>query len=443
VFTKLRNKFLLLNLSVTSGVIILAFGFVYFITYSNLQADIRERLRARPEVQMRVASAESMAGRPEEQGGVQSAVRNVVANGAGTFQVEVDEDGRIVRIESAVNLPEDVYRELAAIAWNNRDTDKVITADNREWRYAVSPIRIQVVGEDGVPLAVEQHNYNILFLDVTEMNGTLARLLATLLLVGIGTLVVIAAVSLYFANRAIRPIREAWEKQKQFVADASHELKTPLSIIRANCDALAASREDTIQNQMKWIEYIRAGADRMARLVQDLLILARTDDERAGPNPVRFNISQVVDRVARSMEAAAAGKGLSVTRSVEPDLIASGDPDGISQVAAILLDNAIKYANPDGWIALSLARSGRRIVFSITNSGPGIAKEDLPRVFDRFFRADRSRAHQDGSYGLGLSIAQSIIRRHGSEIRVRSEENAATTFSFSLAAGSPSAARIE
>jgi signal transduction histidine kinase len=434
----LRNKFLLLNLSVTSGVIILAFGFVYFITYSNLQADIRERLQSQPEAQMRVSSSEGMAGRPAEQGASRSAIRNVAADGAGTFHVEVDEDGRIVRIESAVNLPEDAYRRLAAIAWNNRNTDKVIKADNREWRYAVSPIRVQVVGEDGVPLAVEQHNYNILFLDVTEMNGTLAQLLTTLLLVGIGTLIVIFAISLYFANRAIRPIREAWEKQKQFVADASHELKTPLSIIRANCDALAASREDTIQNQMKWIEYIRTGADRMARLVHDLLILARADDERARPNPVRFNFSLLVDRAARSMEAAAVGKGLSVTRSIEPDLIAAGDPDGISQVVEILLDNAIKYANSDGWIALSLARNGRRIAFSITNSGPGIAKEDLPRVFDRFFRADRSRAHQDGSFGLGLSIAQSIIRRHGSEIRVRSVENVATTFSFSLAAVSPS-----
>jgi len=110
-------------------------------------------------------------------------------------------------------------------------------------------------------------------------------------------------------------------------------------------------------------------------------------------------------------------------------------------VVEIPLDNAIKYANPDGWIALSLARTGRRIAFSITNSGPGIAKEDLPRVFDRFFRADRSRTHQDGSCGLGLSIAQSIIRRHGSEIRVRSEENVATTFSFSLAAASPNASK--
>ena len=292
------------------------------------------------------------------------------------------------------------------------------------------------MGEDGIPVAVEERNYSMLFLDVTEMYGTLDELLTTLALVGVCTLVVIFAISLHFANRAIRPIREAWEKQKQFVADASHELKTPLSIIHANCDALAASRDDTIGNQMKWIDYIRGGADRMAKLVHDLLILARTDDERASPRDVRFNLSEVIGEVARSMEAAALSKGLSFTRSIEPDLIAVGDPDGIRQAAEILLDNAVKYANPGGWISLSLIRTGRRALFSVANSGPGIAKEDLPRVFDRFFRADRSRTHRDGSFGLGLPIAQSIIRRHGGEIRVRSEENVSTTFSFSLTAGS-------
>ncbi|PZN07161.1 MAG: two-component sensor histidine kinase, partial [Bacillota bacterium] len=221
---------------------------------------------------------------------------------------------------------------------------------------------------------------------------------------------------------------------KQFLARASHELKTPLSIIRANCDALTANPDDTIRNQMQWIEYIRAGADRMAKLVQELLILAGTNDERLPFHRVRFHISETVEDVARSMEAVAAGKSLTVTHSIEPGLFAVGDPDGIRQVVEILFDNAVKYADPGGWIAVSLTRMGRRIVFSITNSGPGIAREDLPRVFDPFFRSDRSRTHRDGSFGLGLSIAQSIMRRHGSEIRVQSEEGVSTTFSFTLAA---------
>ena len=430
MFNKLRNKFLLLNLSITSSVIIAAFGFVYFITDSNLQADIRQRLHAQPVTQMRIGS--STPDHQTEQGGSQSAVRHVVADGANTFHVEADADGRIVHIESAVHLPEESYRQLAEIAWNNRDENEVIKWNNRQWRYAVSPIRVQAVGEDGIPFAAEQPNYSILFLDVTEMNRTLAQLLTTLLLVGLGTLILIFIISLYFANRAIKPIREAWDKQKQFVADASHELKTPLSIIHANCDALAANREDTIQNQMKWIEYIRAGTNRMAKLVNDLLTLAKTDDGRLSMRSVHFNFSEVVEHVFRSMEAAAMSKRITVTRSIEPDRIAIGDPDAIRQAVEILLENAIKYTNPEGWIALALAKPGRHIEFSIANSGPGIAKEDLPKVFDRFFRADRSRTHEDGSYGLGLSIAQSIIKQHGSEIKVKSVEKVSTAFSFTI-----------
>ena len=438
MFKKLRNRFLFLNLSVTSGVIAAAFGFVYFITYGNLQAEVRERLHAQPRTQIRVES--DAPGHPVEQRENPTVVRNVVADGVNAFHIEVDEDGKIVHIESAVHLPEESYRRLAEIAWNHKDEKEVIKSDQRQWRYAVSPILVQVVGEDGLPLAVESHNYSIVFLDVTEINGTLAQLLTALCLVGAGTLIIIFAISLHFANRAIRPIREAWDKQKQFVADASHELKTPLSIIHANCDALAAHREDTIENQMKWVEYIRAGTNRMAKLVHELLTLAATDDGRALLRKTHFNLSDVVDEAVRSMEAAAKSKGLSVTRSIEPGIIAKGDSDGVRQAVDILLDNAIKYSNPGGWIVLSLAKAGRNIEFSIANSGPGIAREDLPRVFDRFFRADRSRSHENGGYGLGLSIAQSIIKRHGSEIKVKSVENASTTFSFSLAAGSPNTA---
>ncbi|MGG1613568.1 sensor histidine kinase [Paenibacillus sp. FSL K6-2441] len=431
MFSTLRNKLLFLNLSITSGVIIAAFAFVYFIAYSNLQADIRQRLHTQPETQIQVGP--DNPNQPSGQNGSPTTVRHRFADDISTFHVEVDEDGRIVRIESAVNLPESAYQQLVEIAWKNQDENEMIKLEDREWRYSVAPIRVQVVGEDGIPQAVNDQNYSLIFLDVTEMNSTLNQLLMTLLFVGISTLIVILGVSFYFANRAIKPIQGAWEKQKQFVADASHELKTPLSIIHANCDALVASQEDTIQNQMKWIDYIRAGTDRMGKLVQDLLILAKTDDERITLHKEHFNLSEVVDTVSQSMEAAIASKRLSLTRSIEPDLIVSGDPDGVSQVVGILLDNAIKYASPGGWIRLSLTRSGRRIEFSITNNGRGIAKEDLPKVFDRFFRADRSRTYKDGSYGLGLSIAQSIIKQHASVIKVRSVENQATTFSFSLA----------
>jgi Signal transduction histidine kinase len=430
MFSKLRNKFLVLNMSITSGVIAAAFAFVYFITYSNVQSDIRDRLHAQPETQMRLKSG--APDKPGEQGLTKTTTRHVAGEGANVFHIEVDADGNIVNVDSLVDLPEEAYRQAAETAWSNKDGHNAITLNGRQWRYEISPIRIQVVREDGIPVVVEENKYSITFLDVTESNRTLVQLLTTLLLVGFATLIVIFAVSLYFANRAIKPIREAWEKQKQFVADASHELKTPLSIIRSNYDALMANREDKIQNQMKWLDYIRIGTDRMAKLVNDLLTLARTEDEHTPLRKVPFSVSKEVDDVICSMEATAADKAIRITRSIEPNIVASGDPDCIRQVVAILFDNAIKYTNPKGWIDVSLVRTNRHITFSISNSGPGISRQDLPRVFDRFFRADRSRTHENGSYGLGLAIARSIVVRMGGEIRVKSVENEFTTFSFKI-----------
>lgn len=430
MFTKLRNKFLVLNMSITSGVLAVAFAFVYFITYNNVQSDIRDRLRSQPETQMRLESGTPNI--PGEQGLARTTTRHIAGDGANVFHIEVDADGNMVNVDSVVDMPEEAYRQAAGIAWSDKNGRHAITLNGRQWRYGVSPIRVHVVREDGIPITIDEQNYSITFLDVTESNRALVQLLATLLLVGFSTLIVIFAVSLSFANRAIKPIREAWDKQKQFVADASHELKTPLSIIHANCDALAANREDTIQNQMKWLDYIRIGTDRMTKLVNDMLTLARTEDACAPLRQVPIDVSREVNDAIRSLEAAAADKRIRLTRTIEPDIVANGDPDCIRQVVAILFDNAVKYTNPHGWIDLSLVRTNRHIAFSISNSGPGIAKQDLPRLFDRFFRADRSRTHKDGSYGLGLSIAKSIVDRLGGEIRAHSVENESTTFSFMI-----------
>lgn len=428
MFNRLRNKFLILNLSMTSGVIVAAFAFIYFITYGNMEADIRARLNNQPDLQVRVEEPDT----PADAASPGATTAHISKDGSNLFHIEVDANGNLLNIDSFADLPDDVYRQAAEIAWNNRNSREVVQLGGRQWRYGITPIRVQVVRGDGVPVTVDEGTFNITFLDVTESRRTLMQLLGTLLFVGLCSIVVIFAVSLYFANRAIRPLRETWDKQKRFVADASHELKTPISIINANYDALVANREDTIANQMKWLDYIRVGTDRMAKLVNDLLMLARIEDAQLPVSKATFSVSREIDDVIRSMEAAAADKQIRLVRSIEPDIFIHGNPDDVRQLAAILFDNAIKYTNAEGWINLSLTKAKRHVVFSISNSGPGIAKDDLPRVFDRFFRADRSRTYRDGSYGLGLSIAKSIVDRLGGRIRADSVENGVTTFSITL-----------
>ena len=182
-----------------------------------------------------------------------------------------------------------------------------------------------------------------MFLDVTMYKKTLFQLLTTLLSVGLIMLFAIFIISLYFANRVIKPISEAWERQKQFVADASHELKTPISIINANYDALLANQEETIKSQLKWLDNLKIGTNRMTKLINDLLSLAQMEDLSFVMQKVPFNMSSAVNEVILSMEAVMAEKDIELISSIKPDIIVKSDPERVKQVITILLDNAVKY----------------------------------------------------------------------------------------------------
>ncbi|MEL7564720.1 MAG: HAMP domain-containing sensor histidine kinase, partial [Dehalobacterium sp.] len=324
------------------------------------------------------------------------------------------------------------YSKAAEIAWSNKESNAAITLEDKQWRYSVAQVRKKVVNGNGQQYSVLENKYQIMFLDVTEYNNRLSDLFTTLLFVGLIMLFAILIISLYFANRAIKPITEAWKKQKRFVADASHELKSPLSIINANYDALLANQEETIKSQLKWLDYIKIGTDRMTKLINDLLSLAKLEDVNSETRKMPFNISNAIYDVMQSMEAVVIEKSIKLTHSIEPDIIVKGDAESVKQVVTILLDNAIKYSNENGQVDISLIKSKRQAVFSITNSGKGITKQDLPKVFDRFYRADPSRTHENSSYGLGLSIAKAITDRLDGEIHVTSVEDEYTTFTFTL-----------
>ncbi|ATW25152.1 sensor histidine kinase [Candidatus Formimonas warabiya] len=430
MFRKLRNKFLMLNMSMTSLVMIAAFATVYFITYNSIHSEIQNKLNARSEMQLEI-KGNDLPDHPEKEG-TMSHAQYFSSDDPPSFHIEVDGNGKILNINSFMDLPDEVYEKAAETAWKNKGKNPTITLGGKQWQYAVTQVTKHVMEGNGQEYTVVEDKYQIVFLDVTASRQTLFRLLTTLIFVGFMMLFVIFIISLYFANRAIKPIAEAWEKQKQFVADASHELKTPLSIINANYDALLANQEETIKSQLKWLGYIRIGTDRMTKLVNDLLSLAKIEDIHSETGKMPFNISTAIHDVMLSMEAVMMEKGIHLSPSIEPDIIVKSDSEKVKQAVTILFDNAIKYTNEKGQIGVSLIKSKRQVIFSIRNSGKGIAKQDLPKVFDRFYRADPSRAHEGGGYGLGLSIVKTILDRLGGEIHATSEEDGFTTFTFTL-----------
>ncbi len=430
MFKKLRNRFIILNMSIISVVMISAFVVIYFTTYNNTQTENRDKLEM-------LSSRVNTGGLSLPDGTKKDniIISMIPSDSSSSFRILVNSDGNIVKIISHIDMSEEIYFKAAELAWNEKKDYSIISLENRRWQYKISPIgRNFITHENGSKTIINFNdgNYQITFLDVTDSHKTLMELFTTLFFVGIIMLFVIFAISLFFANKSIKPISEAWEKQKQFIADASHELKTPLAIINANSDALLANQEETIKSQKKWLDYIKSQIDRMSKLVNDLLYLAKTEDTNSKIFYIPFNISEVVSDVILSMEAVAFEKDIRLLQDIEANIIIKSDCEKIKQVVTILVDNAIKYTDEKGHIDIMLKKTRHQLVFSIKNSGKGIPKENITKLFDRFYRADSARTQENGGYGLGLSIAKAIIDRLDGKIYADSVKDEGATFTFIL-----------
>ena len=238
-------------------------------------------------------------------------------------------------------------------------------------------------------------------------------------------------VSVLLSRWLVRPVEESWRRQQQFVADASHELKTPLTVLLADADILLGHPDDTIRSQSRWVEHQRDEGLRMKGLVEDLLFLARGDaGDRERPRG-RVELSQVCEGCVMSFEPLAFEAGLVLESSVVPGVGVTGDGEELRRLCAILLDNACKYCGPGGTVRVTL-EGGGEAALTVHNTGEPIPAEDQAHLFERFYRADAARGREKGGYGLGLSIAAAIVERHGGKIAVRSTAGEGTAFTVTL-----------
>ncbi len=251
-----------------------------------------------------------------------------------------------------------------------------------------------------------------------------------------------ALVAWFLAERSVRPVEEAFEAQKQFIADAGHELKTPVSVVAANADALAGEIGEN-----KWLGYIKSETQRMAGLINDLLYLARSDAGRTPLLHSSMDLSRVVAAAALPFESIVFEQEKRLELDIQEAVQWIGDSEGISQVVVILLDNAIKNSSAGARIRVSLSMEANRRgqgrfgkhhshpVVTVWNQGEGLSREEMGLVFKRFYRGDSSRARETGGHGLGLSIAQAIARAHQGSIAVEGQQG--SWISFSLHLGCP------
>ena len=276
------------------------------------------------------------------------------------------------------------------------------------------------------------------FADMGSASGW-RSLAATLAVVEVAALAVFFVISLFFSRWALRPVARAWTQQRRFVADASHDLKTPLTVILANTSIALEHPESSVASQSQWLESTQHEAEAMQSLVGDLLALAKMDEEEAAAQSgaarsafEEVDLSDVLEGEVLQFESVAFERGVKLESQVEPGIELRGNEQRLRRLAGTLIDNACKYVDDGGAVNVSLSRAGKQAKLEVRNTGAPISPEDLPHVFDRFYRADKARTGGAGGHGLGLAIARAIAEEHGGTLTASSTQAEGTAFTATL-----------
>ena len=341
--------------------------------------------------------------------------------------IELDSDRSVTMLFRSMNKDiedqdstdtnDSIISENAVTLAAKGDSSGQITIDGVMYRYLVK------TGSSDLPYA-----YKVVLLDRSVEIATMQRLGAVIGIIAAAGIAVVFVLSIFLSKWAVKPIEEAWRKQKEFIANASHELKTPLTVIAANTDVIMSNPDDTVANQSKWFGYIREEADKMSKLVTSMLYLAREDRDDDKIVMTEFNGSEVIEGACLAFEALIYEKGKTLETEIEPDVLCSGDKERIAQLAHILIDNAVSHSADNGYIKVTFRKQKNKVRLTVENNGEAIPKEELPHLFERYYRTDKSHNSDKGGFGLGLSIAKMLVDKHNGTITAASSENGITRF---------------
>ena len=424
MFKKLRNKLLFVNTLIIASLVLASFSVIYIMTERNVTRGVEQKLNRAIEMahpqhgEMKLPKTDErnrgnkIETPPEEP-------RKEPENQpfSLTFTVTTNTYGAVEKINIPFELNDDFYSDKIQDIIYGDNPKGNLKSDTGYWAYKVSQI---------------ESGFIVAFTECQAEHTMLRNLFIILLLVGLAALTAAFLISLFSANRSIRPVEESYNKQKQFVADASHELKTPLTTINTNVDVLLSHTDSTIGEERKWLDYIKTEAERMTKLTNDLLYLAKLDHSDGNVILTKVSFSEAAESVILLMEAVVFENNVNLTYDITPDLYVNGSAEQLRQLVMILLDNAVKYTPKSGDIYINLVRDGADAVFSIRNSGEGISEEAQKQIFERFYREDKSRARESGGYGLGLAIAKAIAVSCKGSIRVNSRKNKFTEFTVKI-----------
>lgn len=316
------------------------------------------------------------------------------------FSVLLDEDGEIISSDTGkiVMIDSEDAEEYAQTIWEKGRKKGFV----ENYRYFVSTSDAET---------------RIIFLDCGRSLSTLRNFIFTGIQVSLLGLTAVLVLMIFVSAHIVKPFSENYEKQKRFITDAGHELKTPLTIIDADTEVLEM---DIGENE--WISDIQAQTKRLADLTNSLIMLSRMEEERKKDQMEEFFLSDVVEETVGTFQALAKTQNKKLSGNISPMIVMKGDQKAIRQLVTILLDNAVKYSDEEGKIEVSLEKQKNRIRLSVFNTTESISREQLGHLFDRFYRTDSSRNSQTGGYGLGLSIAAATVNAHKGKITATTED---------------------
>lgn len=315
------------------------------------------------------------------------------------FVVQIGSRGEVLSLAGGyfdLSDTDDIREMVSAALASDRDTGKL---PDQGMRYLKS---------------VAPGGLTIVFADISSETATLRNLIWGCVLAFLGAVAVFAGISVLLSRWAIRPVEKAWDQQRQFVADASHELKTPLSVIMANAELLHNGDGGDAETE-RFSGNILAMSYQMRSLVENLLELARVDNGNGTMNVEDLDFSELVQDAALSVQLLYEESGLTLACRVEEGVRLRGSRQHLYQLLDVLLDNARKYSEAGGSIRVELVKNGHSCLLTVANPGTPLTKGELQAIFKRFYRGDKARA-MNGSYGLGLSIAQSVVQAHRGKI---------------------------
>lgn len=396
MFRKLKIKFIMTNVVTLTIVLLMIFSGMYFSMkgFLKIQADM---------ILHTVAKDEFL--NPSFNNGL---VRY--------FFTRVDASGEIIGDSSNINISKEDMESIKEKVLERSVNAGNVVHDKYKFKY----LKVS-----------KEYGFIIVFLEYSIEEDMFKPLIITSTFIGLLSIGLVFVISLFLANKAVRPIKTSWEKQAVFIADASHELRTPLAVVTSNLEIVLENENETVGSQNKWLGNIQSELERMSKLVDDLLFLARADAEGEMPKE-HFDLSALLNKVYNAFMPLAQKKGLKLFLDAKDKNILYGNEFRIKQLITILLDNAIKYTDSGGNIELKLEAGASTFQLSVRDTGEGIPKEHIRKIFDRFYRIDKSRSRSFGGSGLGLAIAKCIVDEHKGTISVVSEVSKGSVFTVSL-----------